>query len=220
MTQAINLNHFDIDFKRVFAIALAVSLHIAVIGSLLNQKAPPFLAPPRAQIDELTPQIFDLPKPPPPPPIVETLQPRIIVDKPPPTIAPPAQQLPTAVALSTSPLEFTDTIVAPTIDLPAQITAMDGGDASGEYVDIQYGDKHEAPKYPPRNHEGTVWLRVQVGLTGFPNLVAVHKSSGYGDLDQSALRAVKRWNFVVPQNNGVPYVAWALIPLTFKLNDD
>jgi periplasmic protein TonB len=220
MTQALSLNHFDVDFKRVFAIALAVSLHIAVIGSLLNQKAPPFLVPPPPPNDELTPQIFELPKQPPPLPIVQTPQPRIIVDRPTTAIAPPVPQMTVPVAPLRSPIEFTNTIVAPTIDLPAQILATDGSDTSGEYVDLRYGNRHEAPVYPPRNHEGTVWLRVQVGLTGFPNFVAVHKSSGYGDLDQSALRAVKRWNFVVPQNNGVPYVAWALIPVTFKLNDD
>lgn len=80
-----------------------------------------------------------------------------------------------------------------------------------------------APKYPPlslRNgEEGTVLLLVKVGADGKPIDVTLKKSSGYRDLDRSAIKHVlATWRFHPAMHQGLPIPALALVPVNYKID--
>ena len=78
-----------------------------------------------------------------------------------------------------------------------------------------------APKYPlmarRRGEQGHVLLRVTVSETGEAIVVLVSQSSGYALLDQSALQAVKNWQFVPARFNNHAVVAEVTVPVRFTL---
>lgn len=78
-----------------------------------------------------------------------------------------------------------------------------------------------APEYPPtarrRGEQGRVLLRVTVSETGEAAVVSVSQSSGYALLDQSALQAVKNWQFVPARFNNHAVVAEVTVPVRFTL---
>lgn len=81
---------------------------------------------------------------------------------------------------------------------------------------------NQVPDYPReaihRRLEGTVKLRVQIGLDGQVQSVSVADSSGYAMLDESALRAIRGWKFSPRLQDGKPVVSSALIPVRFHLD--
>jgi len=66
--------------------------------------------------------------------------------------------------------------------------------------------------------EGRVIVRAEVSADGLPVSVTLAKSSGYGILDQSALRAVKGWRFQPRTIGGVPMTGTVEVPVNFSLN--
>jgi protein TonB len=78
------------------------------------------------------------------------------------------------------------------------------------------------PEYPRASRqmgeEGTVVLRVLVSADGRAEQVEIKRSSGYDRLDQSALRAVRKWRFNPATKEGQPIAAWYDQPLNFKLD--
>ena len=66
--------------------------------------------------------------------------------------------------------------------------------------------------------EGRVTVRVEVSADGVPISVAVEKSSGYGVLDQAALRAVKGWRFQPRTIGGVTMAGTVDVPVNFTLS--
>lgn len=66
--------------------------------------------------------------------------------------------------------------------------------------------------------EGRVTVRVEVSADGLPIRVALQKSSGYGVLDQAALRAVKGWRFQPRTIGGVPMAGTVDVPVNFTLS--
>ncbi len=83
--------------------------------------------------------------------------------------------------------------------------------------------KMRPPKYPPQavreHHTGKCILKVLIGTDGAPKEVTVEKSSGYRELDQSAIAAAKTWMFNPGSKDGKPYEGYALIPVDFNLSD-
>ncbi len=77
------------------------------------------------------------------------------------------------------------------------------------------------PDYPPmalrRGWEGTVRLRVTLDIQGHPTRVDLAASSGYPMLDESALAAVRRWQFRPATRLGEAVVATVEVPIAFKL---
>jgi len=68
------------------------------------------------------------------------------------------------------------------------------------------------------NHEhGTVILKVLVSAEGLVQAVEIEKSSGYLRLDRAARDAVKGWSFHPALRNGAAQSGWALVPVTFDL---
>lgn len=78
-----------------------------------------------------------------------------------------------------------------------------------------------APDYPPialrRGWEGTVRLRVTLDIQGHPTRVDLAASSGHSMLDESALAAVRRWQFRPATRLGEAVVATVEVPIVFKL---
>lgn len=79
-----------------------------------------------------------------------------------------------------------------------------------------------APVYPEAErmagHEGRVMLDVQVLVDGSAGSVGIVQSSGYPALDQSALEAVRQWQFKPkPGPDGRPVTSLVRLPVDFRL---
>ena len=78
------------------------------------------------------------------------------------------------------------------------------------------------PSYPDlarRNAwEGRVLVRVEVSTEGRPISTTIAQSSGFGVLDQAALRAVKSWRFQPRTIAGIPSAGSVEVPVNFSLN--
>lgn len=79
-----------------------------------------------------------------------------------------------------------------------------------------------APVYPEAErlagHEGRVILDVQVLVDGSAGSVTVFQGSGYPALDQSALEAVRQWQFKPkPGPDGRPVTSLLRLPVDFRL---
>lgn len=82
--------------------------------------------------------------------------------------------------------------------------------------------KATPPPYPRAEMtggvQGTVVLRVLVGIDGVPLEVSIETSSGNRALDQSALRHVKKaWRFQPAMKDGQAVQAYGLVPIVFSL---
>jgi TonB family protein len=79
------------------------------------------------------------------------------------------------------------------------------------------------PYYPPaavrRRQSGTVELEVEVDATGVVTHVTVSKSSGYGTLDDEAVRTVRAWLYHPALRDGAPVPSTLNVPLTFKMSE-
>ena len=76
------------------------------------------------------------------------------------------------------------------------------------------------PEYPdiPRSAgmEGTVLVRVLVGLDGHVRRAEIERSSPM--FDEAALAAMRQWTFTPARSNGKPVMAWVRIPVKFTLH--
>lgn len=96
--------------------------------------------------------------------------------------------------------------------------------ADGKMVDAtpRY-ESNPLPKYPylarQRHWEGRVWLLATVSGEGRVLDLEVSSSSGYGLLDKSAMKTVRRWRFVPAMRGGVPVASQVRIPVEFRLQD-
>ena len=102
-------------------------------------------------------------------------------------------------------------------------TMGDGvGDAGIRIAHADYG-ANPAPMYPARSRQraeqGTVTLHVLVAIDGSVERIEIAESSGFDDLDRSALDTVrKRWRFVpAKRSDGHPVESWVLVPIRFAL---
>jgi protein TonB len=79
------------------------------------------------------------------------------------------------------------------------------------------------PEYPAAARrmqlEGTVLVRVLVGVDGDPRELSVARTSGAPVLDEAALRAIRRWRFVPARRGDTPIAHWAEVPVQFRLQD-
>jgi len=78
------------------------------------------------------------------------------------------------------------------------------------------------PPYPRelliRGIEGSLRLRVEIGVGGRPRTVEVAQSSGYTAMDQSAVDTVKRyWKFTPAKRGGAPIVQRVIVPVNFRI---
>jgi len=99
-----------------------------------------------------------------------------------------------------------------------------GGDGSGTgSAHVEYG-QNPGPGYPiearRRAEQGTVLLRIEVGVDGSVERVEIAQSSGFDSLDQSAVETVRtRWRFVPAQRDGIAIESWCQVPIRFALTE-
>ena len=65
--------------------------------------------------------------------------------------------------------------------------------------------------------EGTVIVRVLIGVQGGAEKAELRASSGYQRLDDAALETVQRWRYVPGTRNGVVAAMWFNVPVRFVL---
>jgi TonB family protein len=89
----------------------------------------------------------------------------------------------------------------------------------GAALDAPY-NRHFAPCFPAsaarRGHFGTVVLQLYIDANGTIRDVKIAQSSGYAELDESAIDAAKHWKALFPATrNRVPYGSWLQVPVNF-----
>lgn len=82
--------------------------------------------------------------------------------------------------------------------------------------------QNPSPLYPAdavrRGIEGVVTLRVTIGANGLVKSVEIARSSGHRILDNSALDAVRNWEFDPASREDKPVEWTARLPIRFRLN--
>jgi protein TonB len=77
------------------------------------------------------------------------------------------------------------------------------------------------PTYPRiskrMGEQGTVIVRVFIGLQGTAEQAEIRTSSGYDRLDKAALDTVQRWRYVPGKRHGNPEAMWFNVPVRFVL---
>jgi len=127
--------------------------------------------------------------------------------------------------LATPPAETGATTPAPVVaNAPAAPASSQPGPASEAPSPPQFAAaylRNPAPAYPPHSRrmgeEGRVLLRVHVLANGQADEVIVHKSSTHERLDDAAIDAVRRWQFVPAKAGGAAIAAWVIVPIQFNL---
>ncbi|MBD7921583.1 energy transducer TonB [Xanthomonas bonasiae] len=211
---------FGIDLSRILALSAAIGLHLLAMLLLLiplSHVAPP-QEPAKPQPTWQQPIVVPV-TPTPPQATVQPekrpmTQPRVptAVPVPTPVQAPLADTSP--MPMQAEAADPAPTAAEPSVP-PDQVSAPVAG------MQLQYL-RAPAPPYPRDalrdGLQGSVLLRVLVGVDGQPLEVSIAKSSGHRILDQAAREQVlKRWKFHAALQQGVPVQAYGLVPVDFSL---
>lgn len=99
-----------------------------------------------------------------------------------------------------------------------------GQSGSGSPVETPMGyGSNPPPPYPStarrRGWEGEVLLLINVTARGEVSQITVSRSSGYQILDQTALKAVYRWEFQAAERNGQAVAGQVMVPIRFSIKD-
>ena len=98
------------------------------------------------------------------------------------------------------------------------------GDRAGTSIaHADYGS-NPPPAYPAiarrREQQGTVTIRVLVGVDGIVQRAEIAESSGFDALDDAAIETVRRrWRFTPARSAGIPIESWVLVPIRFALKE-
>jgi protein TonB len=201
--------HFQLSWPRVGAWSGSFSLHLLIVALLLT---PPVVLQLTREAPIDHPQAR----------IIEVIPPTVIPDLPQPvrhqTIK-PIKSVPVPVVTPVAQRQTEMSYSAPAIESPPSIESKSSIPDSAPSA-ITYGNRTRVtyPKESLINREqGTVILRVLVGVDGVPQTIEIEKSSGFLRLDRAARDAVKGWSFHPAMHGGLAASAWALVPVTFNL---
>ncbi|TVV70453.1 energy transducer TonB [Sphingomonas solaris] len=198
------------------AIGTVLALHAVLLVGLVKADVIPLhrKAPPPLVVD----LIAEPPAPPPPPsatpePVVQQVQPpQPTIVSPPPLVATPAPPPQVAIVAEAPPPQAVVVAAAPRV---AAVSAPVSVDLSTKLV------SGKPPRYPieSRRHkeQGTVVLRLTLGLDGGVEAISVAQSSGFDRLDQAALDAVRRWRWSPTVQGGQPVQVRGMVPIPFVL---
>jgi protein TonB len=220
----------------IFALVAVISVHAAAIGLALWTPAPktqdlvlPTLqgilipAPPAEAVQ--VPSAKELPPPEPPPPEPEKPKPKPKPKpKEPPKPKPPIQPPPSekAISLPEETVEEASAAPPPQVAVPAQ----KDNDTLGAPVTPPQKDANPmntpAPAYPNLSRrlkeQGTVILDVLILADGTVGEIHIKQSSGYKRLDETAVKAVKRWRYTPARRGSQPIDHWHEQPVEFSLH--
>lgn len=204
---------------------LVLMLHLGGALWLVHSAAEP--TPPAKPLEmKITMVKVAAPKPvtPPSPPAPANL-------KPPSRKKPQAKPKLKAPQVVPTPAEFapTEQVVNQAPPQPAVVPFENPVQAKADAIPVSEPDyrahyaRNPAPVYPTsaqnRGWQGKVLLRVVVSVEGLSETVTVEQSSGYDILDESALAAVKQWQFTPAMQGDTPLASTVLVPIIFTLRD-
>lgn len=171
---------------------------------------PPEVEPPPKEIPP-DPEAMKIPEPAPEPPPMETPPPPPEPDKKPEL----PKQEPDKPKTEERPKERPRPTVAASAPSPAAAPRQGRVDAPPS------PRRNIKPDYPKgarqRGEHGDVTLEIVVSASGSVGDVRVASSSGYAELDEAAVKAVKSARFVPAKRGGRPVASPARITLTFRL---
>lgn len=208
------------DPVRIVGISGAIALNAAALLLMLAPLSRPDTAPPPPKYSQ--PDWFEpRPVPPPPPPEIVPVE-RAAV--------PPAPHTPVKrIARPEQPAVIPPVVDGGSIAFEPAPPAAASGDIAPPGADtgpvtgmrLAYASA-SAPPYPRSEllagHQGTVVLRVLVGVDGHPLEVEIESGSGYRRLDEAARRHVLRnWSFQPAMRDGRAVQAIGLVPIEFSL---
>lgn len=161
------------------------------------------------------------------------LQPQPVIEQPPtPQVIEPNTIQPTFFVPAPPNIPSLDETEAPTAPRTPMTTETAPPMSSGSSADpapvlmqpeIDPKRALSEPMYPSRaireGWVGTVVLSVFVLENGRIGDVRLDQSSGYAELDSSALREARRWRLKPGSRDGIPTAMWKQIPITFQLKD-
>jgi len=205
--------------KNVVGISVVVVLHVFIVYALLTGLARKVVEVIQQPVE--TKIIEEIKPPPPPPPPDKPLPP------PPKSVAPPPPFVPPPEVKVQAPPQ--DDVIAavtnvnpPTNDLPTSVAQPStSGVAGPAHTSARIAGNCEKPEYPRtslRNEEeGTVEIRMTIGMDGSVVESSVAKSSGFKDLDRAALKALSLCHFKPAMADGKPVQSSTSIPYVWKL---
>jgi len=128
----------------------------------------------------------------------------------------PAPEIVVASEPSASTAPTREIHSAPSHAAPSEQTADSVPRFNADYLN------NPAPVYPRVSRRlrevGVVTLRVYVAPNGAPASIELEQSSGFARLDESAMEAVRQWQFSPAKSAGVAVAAWVIVPVEFSLN--
>ena len=141
-------------------------------------------------------------------------------------VVPPARiQLAPSQPAPAAPERAPDPPAAPAQAAPATASAPAAAPATGTgpvkanlAANLLSSPKPVFPNSSRRKHEsGVVTVRVVVGEDGRIDEISVHRSSGFPDLDQAVVAAVRNWRWSPTLRDGRPVRITGLIPINMVL---
>lgn len=138
----------------------------------------------------------------------------------------------TATTTASQPLS-TSTVQAGTLSAPS--FAGTGGSHSAAAASSDSGTAAPAAVIPPaviskvaapypaaarqKGWQGTTVVRIQILADGQPGTLSIAASSGYADLDEAALQALRQWRFSPAKDAATrqPITCYTTIPIAFRL---
>ncbi|MCK9609240.1 MAG: energy transducer TonB [Methylomonas sp.] len=167
------------------------------------------------------------PPPPAPPPAAKKTPPKKTkpkpVRKPPPPVVQEAAEFAPAEPLIEPPPAAQTTASQSTSTTDSKVTSSANAEQFTE-ANFRANYAHNPkPDYPSiarsRGWQGKVTLRVAVSAEGRSEAVAVEYSSGHEMLDDSAVAAVRQWQFVPARRGETAVASSVLVPIIFTLRD-
>lgn len=198
---------------RLLPVALGVVLaHTALALWLHRPGAPEVLTPPT--VPPISVELASaLPPPPlpqekklPPPPPVQKREP---VPEPQP-VSEPVKAEPPPAPVAAAPAVTPAPAAAPVEKISEPLA----------YADYLHNPPPVYPRFAQdQGWEGRVLLSVHVSAAGRAESVELKKGSGRKLLDEAAIRAVQRWNFVPAKRGQTPVDGWVDVPVDFRLSN-
>ncbi len=202
-------------WKRSSAISATLALH--ALAALAVLAPPAYIAAQKAAdppVQAITVKREEPPPPPPPPMLEVKHKPKAPVVR---TVAPPKPEPVRSdpVVAEQTPMSYPAT---PEPERPA--SPAEPAETAPSALGYRSMKNVPYPRVAVTQHmEGTVILRVLVGVDGVPQSIDIERSSGHSVLDRAAKDAVMKWRFEPGTRDGQPFAAYGLVPIAFKLTE-
>lgn len=213
MTSAVLSHGFQ--WKRSSAISVTLALHGLALIAIL---APPaYVALERAAPEPVLAVTVKKEEPPPPPPPKDL---EVIKFKPKMAVRP--QPVPRPAPVQPVITQEATPMSTPAVEAPPEPGPVEVAPVETVPTALAYRSRTAVP-YPRGSiqdkEEGTVILRVLVGVDGVPQEIEVARSSGHPRLDRQAKASVMKWRFEPGMRNGQAIAAYGLVPVAFNLTE-